>query len=121
MPQILVFSEKDEIAAELLAGAKALKDGLAADISAAVLGKDAASRASQYFAAGAEKVFVGGDANLNDVYADTYAEALAQIANNNGVDIILIGSTKMGKEIAPRLAQKLGGLPDRRHRAGGRE
>lgn len=100
MAMILVFSEQDAVAYELLSKAREL--GTA---SVAVLGK---LNASEYFAYGAQKAFVGEDVRLSEFNADVYADALAQIANASDATIVLIGSTKRGKELAGRLAQKLG-------------
>jgi electron transfer flavoprotein alpha subunit len=75
--------------------------------SAAALGATAAAKASDYFDYGAQKVFVSEDARLADFSADVYADALAQIVNASGATIILLGSTKRGKELAGRLAQRL--------------
>lgn len=99
MTNILVFSEQETVAFELLSKAREL--GTA---SVALLGK---ANADQFFAYGAQKVFVGEDARLGDFSAEAYADALAQIANTSGATILLIGSTKRGKELAGRVAQKL--------------
>ncbi len=100
---ILVFSEQDAVAFELLSKAREL-----GSVSVAALGASVAAKASEYCAYGAEKVFVGEDARLAEFHADVYADALAQIADASGAEIVLIGSTKRGKELAGRVAQKLG-------------
>lgn len=103
MAEILVFSEQDTVAFELLS--KARESGAS---SAAVLGENVASKANDYYAYGAQKVYVGEDARLGDFQADVYADALARIVDASGAALVLIGSTKRGKELAGRLAQKLG-------------
>ncbi len=103
MANILVFSEQDQVAYELLSKAREL-----GTVLAAVLGSNAAARANDLMAYGAQKVFVAEDARLAELQADVYADALAQIANTSGATIVLIGSTRRGKELAGRLAQKLG-------------
>lgn len=103
MPEILVFSEQDDLAFELLSKAREL--GAA---SAALLGASVAAKADDYLAYGAQQVFVGEDSRLTDFHADTYADAVAQIVSACGATVVLIGSTKRGKETAGRLAQKLG-------------
>ena len=95
MVDILVYSEQDTVAFELLSKAREL--GAA---SAAVLGSSVAAKASDYFAFGAQKVFVGEDARLADFSADVYADALAQIVDASDAETVLIGSTKRGKELA---------------------
>ena len=100
MSEIIVFSEQDAIAFELLS--KAREFGAA---FVALLGK---SNVGDFAAYGAQKVFVGEDARLADFHVDVYADALAQIVDASGAQTVLIGSTKRGKELAGRLAQKLG-------------
>ena len=108
MAEILVFCEKDDVAFELVSKGKEFKGALGMSLAAALLGKDAAGKADDYFAYGADKVYVGEDAALADFTAEAYAEALYQIAQKNGAEVLLLGSTKRGKELAPRVAQKLG-------------
>ena len=100
MAEILVFSEQDAVTFELLSKARELGTPFVAR-----LGK---SNANDFAAYGAQKVFVSDDARLADFNADIYADALAQIADASGAQTTLIGSTKRGKELAGRLAQKLG-------------
>lgn len=108
MSEILVFCEKDDVAFELVSKGKELKGVLGMNLAAALLGKGAAGKADEYFAYGADKVYVSEDAALADFTAEAYAEALYQIAQKNGAEVLLLGSTKRGKELAPRVAQKLG-------------
>jgi electron transfer flavoprotein alpha subunit len=108
MAEILVFCEKDDVAFEIVSKGKEFKETLGMSLAAALLGKDAAGKADEYFAYGADKVYVSEDAALADFTAEAYAEALYQIAQKNGAEVLLLGSTKRGKELAPRVAQKLG-------------
>ncbi len=103
MADILVFSEQDSVAFELLSKAREFGTPFAA-----LLGANVAGRANDFMAYGAQTVFVGEDARLANMQADVYADALAQIANASGAAIVLLGSTRRGKELAGRLAQKLG-------------
>jgi electron transfer flavoprotein alpha subunit len=109
MANILVFSEQDSVVFELLSKARELGAASAAVLSGVEgLGVGVTSQANDYFAYGAQQVFVGEDARLAEFNADVYADALAQIVNASGATVVLIGSTKRGKDLAGRLAQKLG-------------
>jgi len=101
MSNILVFSEQATVAFELLSKARELGTAFVASFEK--------TTGDDYFAYGAQKVFVGEGAALSDFSADalTRADALAQIVDASGANIVLIGSTKRGKEVAGRLAQKL--------------
>ena len=101
MTSILVFSEQNDIAFELLTKARELGAASVAALSAT------AAASEEYAAYGAQKVFVGADPRLAEINADLYADALAQIMNACGASVVLLGSTKRGKELAGRLAQRI--------------
>ena len=108
MAEILVFSEKDDLAFELLSKGQEFGAALNMGLAAALLGEGASARADEYFAYGADRVYVAEHPALSDFHAETFAEALHQIAQQNEAQVLLLASTKRGKELAPRLAQKLG-------------
>jgi electron transfer flavoprotein alpha subunit len=108
MAGLLVYSERVDTARELVAGGKELGLALGLGVSAVVLGPGAAAAAGELAAAGADKVYMSEDAAFDGWPADAVAAGLAQIADIAGAGIVLVGSTRRGKETAPRLAQKLG-------------
>lgn len=107
MAGILVHSDKPAVARELVFKAREFADELGLGLSAAVLGPDAAAAGADLGAHGADRVFVSDDAALEGLQTDVVADALAQIARDAGVEYVLLGSTRRGKELAGRLAQKL--------------
>jgi electron transfer flavoprotein alpha subunit len=107
MSEILVYSYNDETAFELLSASRAFAEQLGATVSAALLGPDAGAKADDYFAYGADKVYVSEHPALAFFYVGTYAEALKQIVESADIEFLLIGSSKRGKELAGRVAQKL--------------
>jgi len=108
MSEILVFCDRDDVAFELLSWGREHKDSLGAELAAAVLGDRAEARANDYFTHGADKVYLAKDDILTEFHTDVFAEALYQIARDYQVELLLIGSTRRGKELAPRIAQKWG-------------
>jgi len=108
MAELLVFSEKDDLAFELISKGKEFSSALNMKLSAALLGEKIDTRADEYFAYGAERVYIAENPALANVNAESYAEALFQIGQQNDVKILLLPSTKRGKELGPRVAQKLG-------------
>ncbi|MHB1416303.1 MAG: electron transfer flavoprotein subunit alpha/FixB family protein [Chloroflexota bacterium] len=108
MADILVYSEKRDAALELAFKAKEFAGTLGMGLAAAALGEGAAAAAADLGAHGVDRVFVSEDAALEGLAVDTTADALAQIATEAGATIVLVASTRRGKELAPRLAQKLG-------------
>jgi len=107
MSEILVFCEKDQTAFELVSKSREFAKELGATASAALLGEGAAGKVDDYFSYGADKVYVCEHSALKDFYVGTYAEALRQIVESGDVEFVLLGSTKRGKELAGRVAQKL--------------
>ena len=108
MAELLVYSEKTETARELVAGAKELGAALGLGVSAVALGPGAGAAAAELAAAGADTVYVSEDPAFEGWPADAVAAGLHQIADIAGATVVLVGSTRRGKETAPRLAQKLG-------------
>ncbi|MCK4963002.1 MAG: hypothetical protein KAS19_10975, partial [Anaerolineales bacterium] len=107
MNGIIVYSELEETALGLLTKGRELATELYKPLSVALLGSEAPGQTDVYFTHGATKVYVGDDQALTRFQARTYAAALAQVVTQAEADIILIGSTRRGRELAPRLAQKL--------------
>jgi electron transfer flavoprotein alpha subunit len=108
MAELLVYSERVDTARELVAGGKELAAALGLGVSAVALGPGAGGAASELAAAGADTVYVSEDAAFEGWPTDAVAAGLAQIVEQAGASVVLLGSTRLGKETAPRLAQKLG-------------
>jgi electron transfer flavoprotein alpha subunit len=104
MASILVFSERASLAFELLGKAKEIGGQMGLEVAAAAFN---AADAEEYLKLGASKVFYSDQAEVKDFEASILAQALAQIAQKAGASLILLGSTRRGKELAGRLAQKL--------------
>jgi electron transfer flavoprotein alpha subunit len=107
MSGILVYSELESTALGLLTKGRELAAGLGKPLAVALLGEEAAGRADACFAHGASRAYVADDPALAVFQAGVYAAALAQIVAEADADIVLVGSTRRGRELAPRLAQKL--------------
>ncbi|HEY46109.1 MAG: hypothetical protein AMJ88_11585 [Anaerolineae bacterium SM23_ 63] len=107
MNGIIVYSELEETALGLLTKGRELASELNKPLSVVLLGDQAGDQAENTFAYGATQAFIADAPALTNFQASTYASALTQIMAQADADIILIGSTRRGRELAPRLAQKL--------------
>jgi len=118
MAGILVFVEQrnGEIRkTSLQAISQAKREGGAGGEVAAVLpGSGIADAAAGLGAWGADKVFVADDPNLALYSAEGYAEVVARAVELTSPSAVFFGGTAMGRDLAPRLAAKVGvgGLPD---------
>ncbi len=105
MAGALVYCEKDALANELLSGARQL--GLQ-PLFVAALGPDAAARAADFFRFGASAAYVLDPAAPEDLDTGALASVLDGFVRASGATTVLLGSTRRGKELAWRLAQRLG-------------
>ena len=105
MATILVFSEREEVAWQLLGRAVELGREMDLRVAAAALGP---ADLRGYANRGAHTVYTSKNEQLQAFEASVYAEALSQVAKQAESTVILVGSTRRGKELAGRLAQKLG-------------
>ena len=78
-----------------------------APFSILVAGAGAKAAAAEVIAYGAAKVLVADDAYLIGQVAERHAPTIAAVAKG-GFDIIVVTASSFGKDIAPRVAAKLG-------------
>ncbi len=102
---IWVFSEIHELSLELLAKGRQLADSIGTDV--ALILPDIPSKSDDYFRYGADIIFSITNPMLKTFQVDTYVDALASLANERKPELILIGATRSGLELAPRLAERL--------------
>jgi electron transfer flavoprotein alpha subunit len=96
------------ITAELLGIGRKLADGLEQELSAVFVGSGIADTAGEAIALGADKVYVIDNPLFRDYVTDSYVGALEKLSNDVGPEILLLGQTVMGRDLAPRLAFRLG-------------
>ena len=103
---ILVCSETNDGAFELLTKGRELSKELGFELSAVVFGKED-SDCQPYFEYGAHNTFLVPRDSIGRLDAETYANVLFEISKEGGPDILLLRSSRLGKETAGRVAQKL--------------
>lgn len=106
-PGILVSSETREGAFELLTKARELSKDLGLEISAIVVGDTDEKNVQPLFDYGASNVLVVPTDKGRSVDAEAYAYILFELAKGDGPDILLLRSSRLGKEVAGRTAQRL--------------
>lgn len=114
MAGIFIFSENFELAYEILGKGSELADKLNMKLNVVIIGNKIKNKAREFFNYGADKVYVCDNEKLKDFYVEQYSKVFVDIAKKENPEIILIGSTKKGKEFASRVATKLetGLIPD---------
>ncbi|MBN1161481.1 MAG: electron transfer flavoprotein subunit alpha/FixB family protein [Dehalococcoidales bacterium] len=96
------------IAAEGLGIGRKLADSLGQELAAIILGSGVGNYAQQAIAAGADKVYAIENTQLKEYQPDIYVSVLESAAKQIKPLIMIMGQTDGGRELAPRLAFRLG-------------
>jgi electron transfer flavoprotein alpha subunit len=107
---LIIAEEKDaklrNVSLEALTVAHQLADG--GEIVAALLGSDAQHHIEELSRYGANKVYVVDHEALEQFSTDAYVQAIHQLIEKVQADVILMGHTARGKDVAPRVAGRFG-------------
>src|SRR5437763_17018934 len=79
-----------------------------APFSILVIGAGAKNVAAEVATYGAAKVLVADDASLNAQVAERFAPTIAAVIKSGGFDVVAITASSFGKDVAPRVAAKVG-------------
>ena len=93
---------------ELLEAGRRVADDLGEELAVGVLGQSVERAAQQAIQGGADRVYAVTNPLLADYQADLYLAAIETLCRETAPNIILIGRTEEGRELAPRLAFRLG-------------
>jgi len=104
----VIEGKLDAIATELLGCGRKLADDLGQELSAVLAGSDVSSLAQEAIAFGADKVYVVDDPLLKEYQTDSYILVMSKVVQQAMPQIILLGQTSIGRDLAPRLAFRLG-------------
>ncbi len=109
---VMVLAEAREgnlaaITAELLGCGRRLADDLGEELSAVLMGDGAGVPAGEVIAAGADRVYTVEDGRLTDYQPDAYVAVIEKIVKAAPPQVLLLGQTTIGSDLAPRLAFRL--------------
>lgn len=96
------------ITMELLNTGRRLCDDLAQPLSVLLIGQDIRETAEEVISLGADKVYIAEGAPFAESSPERYVATIASACRQATPSIILLGQTDMGRDIAPRLAARLG-------------
>jgi electron transfer flavoprotein alpha subunit len=111
--KILAFAEQRDgkfkkSSYEAVQTASQIASKLGAEFAAVVIGSNIAGAAAQLGNYGAQRVVAVDEARLAAHSNTAYAKALAEVAQKEDAAIVFLPASQMGKDIAPRIAVKLG-------------
>jgi len=93
---------------ELLAAGQGVASDLGEELSVALLGDTLDAAAQQAIAHGAQKVYAVNHPLLANYQVDLYLAALEALCKEISPRVVLVARTNEGRELAPRLAFRLG-------------
>ncbi len=99
--------ELDPVTLELLGAAQLLAQDLGQEVGVILPGKNIAEPAPLLARFGAVKICLIEDDLLEPYRVETYAEVVAGVVTEYKPEILLVGATSRGRELAPRLARRL--------------
>lgn len=109
---VMVYAEAAEgklagISTELLGCGRKLADDLGEELSAVLVGSEVSSLAREAIAFGADKVCIVEDRLLKDYQTDSYVPVMERVVKQAMPQVLLLGQTSIGRDLAPRLAFRL--------------
>lgn len=99
----LIYATDRKLALELITRARELDDHVVAGLAT-----DDAGDAEELIHHGADEVVAVESPHLATYTAETVTDALAAIVEDVDPDLVLVPATRSGKEVAPRVAARLG-------------
>jgi electron transfer flavoprotein alpha subunit len=92
---------------QLIGQARKLADAFGASVETVLLGDHVEEQARRLIAAGADTVCLGSGPELELYQPEIYTEMIVNLAQERQPAIMLIGSSSMGRELAPLVAARL--------------
>ncbi len=112
MKSVFVYCEVEnkkvaDISQELLSAGKRLANKLGAPLEALVIGKDLKNIHKQIAPYGVDKIFIADDKRLEPYRTLPHTAIALDVLRREDPQIVLLGATSIGRDIAPRLASAL--------------
>ncbi len=109
---VLVFAEQEDgeihqVSFELLGKGRELADRLEVQLNAVLLGWQIEDKALELVYRGADNVFLYDHPSLRDFDVIRYGRNIVKLVRETRPDIFLIGATRIGRTLAPRIAAAL--------------
>ncbi|MGB6127286.1 MAG: electron transfer flavoprotein subunit alpha/FixB family protein [Psychrilyobacter sp.] len=99
--------EIQNVSLELLGRGRGLADTLEEELVAIFLGNEIKDQCQDLISHGADRVIYVDSPHLDRYLTEPYAQALAAISKSKKPNVILIGATSTGRDLAPRVSARL--------------
>lgn len=110
---VWVFAEQREgkltpVSLELLGKAQELAEQLNEEVAALLLGYEVSEMVDTLIKHGAQKVFLVEHSALRDYRTVAYTEVVEELVKEHKPNILLMGATHVGRDLAPRVSRRVG-------------
>lgn len=109
---ILIFAEQREgelhnVALELLSLGRNLSNKLNEKLSTVIIGHEIDAKIKELTEHGADVIYTASDTKLKEYQTLPYTKIICDLIANVKPEIVLIGATTIGRDLAPRVAARL--------------
>jgi electron transfer flavoprotein alpha subunit len=92
---------------EALSEGRRIADQLGCELNALVLGDNIEDMSKELGQFGADRIIVAQDSALSEYLPDAYGNVISDVINKETPDVIILGASTQGKDIAARLSARL--------------
>ena len=96
-----------KITYEIVSEGRRLADALDQEVTVILLGSNIKEKAAELGRYGADKVLVADDSRLEPYTTDAYVSVISELVKANDPQILILGGSVQGKDLAARLAARL--------------
>ena len=100
-------SKPARVSLELLGKGRTLADKLGADVTAIIIGEGVSGIAEEMIYYGADRVITADDPIAKDYRTEVYTDIIVEQMLKEKPEILLIGATCIGRDLAPRVSGRL--------------
>ncbi len=93
---------------ELVGEGRKLADAMKQELAAVLIGNNVEALAKDLFASGADKVYLVEGPEFNHYTTDAFTITVTDLINTYRPSVILLGATNDGRDLAPRVACRVG-------------
>ena len=109
---ILAIAEQIEgvfrkVTFEALSEGRRIADQLGGELNALVLGDNIENISKELEQYGADRIIVAENSNLSEYLPDAYGNVIADVIDKETPDVVILGASTQGKDIAARLSARL--------------
>ena len=110
---VWVFAEQrggqlQRVSLELLGKAQELASALDQEVAAVLLGHNVEGLCDQLANYGAQKIYLAEDPELEEYRTVPYTDVIESLVKENKPNILLMGATHIGRDLAPRVSRRVG-------------